>query len=89
PAGAGPRVVAGAPSQVGTPSHIVQPPMGRSGGPPQSARAQMGGMRGMIGNSPPIGTAAHFGGSPAMAAPRMSGGARGGGGRSGGGFHRH
>ncbi|MGJ4889700.1 SH3 domain-containing protein [Bradyrhizobium sp. HKCCYLRH3099] len=57
-------------------------------GVPQSARAQMGGMRVTAGSSAPLGMA-HFGGGPAMGGSRMAVGApRGGGGRVGG-FRRH
>ncbi|MGJ4894125.1 SH3 domain-containing protein [Bradyrhizobium oligotrophicum] len=86
---AAPPVVAGAPARAATPP-MVQPLMSRSSGAPQSARAQMGGMR-MIGTSPQIGLA-HIGGGPAMGAARVGvSGPRGGGGRSGpdGGFRRH
>src|SRR4051794_6729366 len=55
--GAGPGApgrVAGAPAQTGTISGTVQTPGGRTG-PPQSARAQMGGMRAMAVSSPHLG----------------------------------
>ncbi|UFZ05385.1 SH3 domain-containing protein [Bradyrhizobium ontarionense] len=88
---AGPRVSAGAASQTTTPVHVMQPPIGRSSGPPQSARAQMGGMRTMIGNAPQVGAAPRVVGSPAMGPSHISAGGPRGGGRSGsaGGFRRH
>lgn len=89
----GARTAMGAASQPATPAQNTQSVMGRGGGSPQSARAQMGGMRGTIGGAPQIGTPAHFAGGPAMSAPHMgaSGPRGGGGGRSGsgGGFRRH
>ncbi|MGJ5179124.1 SH3 domain-containing protein [Bradyrhizobium oligotrophicum] len=88
---AGPGIAARAPAQTATPVNAVQPSIGRLGGPSQSARAQIGGTRAMIGSGPQVGATSHFGGGSVMSAPRIgASGARGGGrSGSGGGFHRH
>jgi uncharacterized protein YraI len=86
---AGPRMPVGN-ARSAMPVSIVQPTMGRISGPPQSARAQMGGMRAMGGGALAGAAPSHFG-SSATSAPRMGASVGRGGGRSGpgGGFRRH
>ncbi|WP_315779283.1 MULTISPECIES: SH3 domain-containing protein [unclassified Bradyrhizobium] len=85
----GPRMPGGN-AQSAMPVGIVQPSMGRISGPPQSARAQMGGMRAISGGGALAGAAPHFGNS-GISGPRMGASVGRGGGRSGpgGGFRRH